>query len=284
MSVDAPAFPSPAVSAADGAVADVRHCPNCDAPAGGKFCSGCGQRNSSLDLSLHDFAHEAFHEFLHFDGKIFRTLKLLLFSPGALTREFVEGKRARSISPVRVYLLASILFFTLVAAFGQFEKSIVLNERPAPPVSSPSTLDERLESGAAKAARDKKAFADALVHTAPKVMFVLLPVAAAIVMLFYRKRQRFYVPHLYFSIHLHAFMFLLFSLVLLLDATGNRFVRTVDGIFVLAAPAYFVAALKNVYGESWGRTLLKGAAIWILYFAVFTLAFIGVVLAQIATM
>ncbi len=90
-------------------------CPNCGAPPGDRYCGHCGQRVAELRPTLHELLHEAFHEFSHVDGKALRTVGLLLFRPGRLTREFVEGKRARSITPIRLYLLASVLFFGLIA-------------------------------------------------------------------------------------------------------------------------------------------------------------------------
>src|SRR5258708_12402152 len=73
-------------------------CANCGASLGGAYCHVCGQKAVSSDVSLHDFAHEAMHEFGHLDGKIVRTLRLLVAKPGMLTREFLDGRRSRYIS------------------------------------------------------------------------------------------------------------------------------------------------------------------------------------------
>ena len=90
-------------------------CANCGASLGGAYCQACGQKAVSPDVSLHDFAHEAIHEFGHVDGKVVRTLRMLVAKPGMLTREFLEGRRTRYISPLRVYLSCSALFFALAA-------------------------------------------------------------------------------------------------------------------------------------------------------------------------
>jgi uncharacterized protein DUF3667 len=70
-------------------------CGNCGAELGGAFCQACGQKATGPDVRLHDFFHEAFHEFAHVDGKIVQTLRLLLTKPGLLTKEFLSGRRAR---------------------------------------------------------------------------------------------------------------------------------------------------------------------------------------------
>ena len=64
---------------------------------------------------MHDLAHDVVHEFLHVDSKIFRTVKLLLLKPGFLTREYFEGRRVRYVSPLRLYLVFSVINFAAAA-------------------------------------------------------------------------------------------------------------------------------------------------------------------------
>ena len=91
-------------------------CHNCDAPLVGPYCAECGQRHhADLDPSLRELAHEAGEELLHWDGKLVETIKLLLLAPGRLTREYLEGRRARYLSPLRLYLTCSVLFFFVMA-------------------------------------------------------------------------------------------------------------------------------------------------------------------------
>jgi Protein of unknown function (DUF3667) len=89
-------------------------CANCGAPLGGKYCSECGQRHH--DVPLHHFGHflgEAFEDLTHADSRLWQTLLALLFRPGFLTREFLEGHRARYLPPVRLYLVVSVIFFLI---------------------------------------------------------------------------------------------------------------------------------------------------------------------------
>jgi len=90
-------------------------CLNCGTALAGRWCSDCGQKAAHARPTLHELVHEAAHEIAHFDGKIVRTAWLLLAKPGALTREFLEGKRVRYVTPLRIYLLASLLFFGLLS-------------------------------------------------------------------------------------------------------------------------------------------------------------------------
>src|SRR5262245_52965094 len=94
-------------------------CRNCGADLQGRFCHACGQKAVSPEISVHDLVHEGIEEFAHVDGKIGRTLKLLFSRPGALTKEFLDGRRARYISPLRLYLTCSLLFFAVSAIAPQ---------------------------------------------------------------------------------------------------------------------------------------------------------------------
>lgn len=95
-------------------------CPNCAHPAPQPvFCPRCGQRTPHHhEYALSHFFHELFHELLHVDGKIFRTLSTLFFRPGQLTLEYWNGRRARFLPPLRIYLIATAIFFAFSSATG----------------------------------------------------------------------------------------------------------------------------------------------------------------------
>lgn len=89
-------------------------CANCGAPLAGPYCSQCGQRHH--DQPIHHFGHfirEATEDLTHADSRLWQTLLALLFRPGFLTREFLEGRRARYLPPVRLYLVVSVIFFLI---------------------------------------------------------------------------------------------------------------------------------------------------------------------------
>ena len=90
-------------------------CLNCGAALPGQFCPDCGQRAQPLRTPLHRFLGQMITEFFGIDGRVWRTLGALLFKPGKLTAEFVAGRRRRYLSPLRVYISATLLFFLLLA-------------------------------------------------------------------------------------------------------------------------------------------------------------------------
>lgn len=85
-------------------------CANCGTPLAGQFCGDCGQ-NAHIHRTLGGVFHDFLHGITHFDGKTWQTLPMLLFRPGKLTRDYIEGKRARYIAPVPLFLLVVFLMF-----------------------------------------------------------------------------------------------------------------------------------------------------------------------------
>jgi hypothetical protein len=85
-------------------------CTDCGQPVEGKFCSNCGQP-AHVHRSLLHLAEEMLHGVLHFDARIWRTLPLLAINPGRLTREWVQGRRTRYVSPLAMFLFTVFLMF-----------------------------------------------------------------------------------------------------------------------------------------------------------------------------
>src|ERR1051325_3693667 len=90
------------------------HCENCGAELHGHWCSKCGQPAIEYRRSFRYVVSDLLNEFLNWDSKFFTTIALLLLKPWRLTNEFLAGKRVRYVNPLRLYLLASILFFFAV--------------------------------------------------------------------------------------------------------------------------------------------------------------------------
>ena len=117
-----------------------RNCLNCGAELVGEYCHACGQR-AHVHRTLHAFWHDLLHGVLHFEGKIWHTLPMLAWRPGELTRRYIDGERAKFVSPMALFLFSVFLMFA-VASFGgglspkidpnapvELKKSIAANER-----------------------------------------------------------------------------------------------------------------------------------------------------------
>jgi hypothetical protein len=95
----------------------ITHCENCGAQLEGHWCAKCGQPAIDYRRSFRHVIADLLNEFLNWDSKFFTTIALLLGRPWTLTNEFLAGHRVRYVHPLRLYLLASILFF-FAASYG----------------------------------------------------------------------------------------------------------------------------------------------------------------------
>jgi hypothetical protein len=250
-------------------VSETGACLNCGAELTGRWCAQCGQRAAPVRPTLHELLHEAVHEIAHIDGKLARTAGLLLFKPGELTREFLAGKRARSVTPVRVYLLCSVLFFGIMS---------LLPARPLH-VSITKGGDAQILKAADRVNKDPAILSHALESAFPKAMFILMPLFALVVFAFYFRIERLYVPHFYFAVHYHAFVFLTLALCEALSPLHGRVVGIVRLLLFLTVFPYLGMALQRVYGGRRWLTAVKTISILTIYgtFIILTMAAIAYV-------
>ena len=93
-------------------------CANCGIERMGAYCHGCGQPGH-LHKNLMGLVHDIAHGVFHFDGKVWRTLPMLAWHPGALTRRYVDGERAKFVSPMALFLFSVFLMFSVVSNIAQ---------------------------------------------------------------------------------------------------------------------------------------------------------------------
>ncbi len=89
------------------------HCLNCKTELIGDFCHACGQ-HAHVRRTLTSLIHDFLQGLLNFEGKIWRTLPLLAWKPGELTRRYIEGQRATFVSPIALFLFSVFLMFAAV--------------------------------------------------------------------------------------------------------------------------------------------------------------------------
>jgi hypothetical protein len=94
-----------------------KDCLNCGTTVAGRYCQNCGQENLHPKESAWHLIVHFFNDVTHFDGKLFSTLKFLITKPGFLTAEYMRGRRAAYLNPIRMYLFISALFFLLLMSF-----------------------------------------------------------------------------------------------------------------------------------------------------------------------
>lgn len=245
-------------------------CKNCGTALKGHFCASCGQPDKDLDPPLHDLLHELVHEFVHLDGKILATLKALVLSPGRLSAEFLAGRRARYISPVRLYLTLSLLFFLLAAYSPQ--RVVMQPQKPDKTAGLELQLgrgdakDSRIEKVVSKAVSEPEVFKHAFLSNVSRVMFAIVPLFALGLYIAYRNRSRRYPAFVYFSLHYHSFIFAALTFYYLVTLTRVSVLESIAGYAVAAGlPAYLFLALRIVFGGSKVKTALRMMALTAFY-------------------
>lgn len=272
-----------------GAAPDVRpaRCLNCDAPLAGAYCSVCGQRDPKPNPTLAEFAEEATSELFHWDGKIPATLKALVLEPGRLTGDFLAGRRARWLSPLRVYLICSVVYFlsgpVIERVTGSSQRAVARLEvtgdssdmrlltDSAAFVNDAEIRDNMVirAIGAARAwtlITHQAMLKDIVAEAIPRTMFVLLPFFAWLTWLAWRSTGLRYPAHLAFAFHLHAALFTAMFIGKLIEPIGSLPLAVVAQLAILVYSTWYaIVACKRVLGGTSGQVLARTTVVGLVY-------------------
>ena len=279
-------------------------CDNCGAAVAGRYCAACGQRREAPVHSLWHFTKVAAEDLTHADSRLWRTLGALLGRPGYLTREFLAGRRARYLPPVRLYLVLSVLFFLWAATFHQVRIVTVAAPGHGAPAASVIPLEEEGEmlgkplpgeSGEQRAQRvcasrvkydgpwqrqiqpaartacvhmladNFRSLREAFLHNLPRAMFLFLPMLAAAMMLLYWRPRHYYIEHLLLFVHNHAFVFLVVMLAAAVSALLPAAARMLRVAVTLYIAWYAYRSMRVVYGQGSWLTAGKLALLSLFY-------------------
>lgn len=214
-------------------------CLNCQHPVPdeARFCPACGQSTRILRRPWLQVFREVVDELFDFDGRMLVSLRLLLTQPGELPRAYNGGRRVTYTSPVRMYLLISLLFFFVL---------------PMIVPSDPEGLPQHHFS----------------IDLYSRGMFLLLPIYALLLKLFYRRS--FYLDHLVYTAYLFSAMFIALGLMLAIEAPSDKHLAVLGVQFVILAYViwYLVASLRVCYGEGWGKSVAKLLGVLLLFLPV----------------
>ena len=273
---------------------DTGHCHNCGAAVSGNFCAACGQETALHVASAREFLHEFIGHYVALEGKLWKTLALLIFRPGMLTAEYIAGRRARYVQPLRIYLTLSILFFALLK-YGPTE---LIKVQPAatvapnswaitdkPPTDDTVHLETKL--GRFSPAWEARAhqiaampqdqvlalFKSKFFAYVPYAMFCLMPVLALYLKLLYLGSGRRYGEHMLFALHTNAFAFLLLGLIWAVPGSW------IDTALFAWLTAYLPFAMRRVYGGSRRATIVR----WVVLMAAYVATVAAVVFATLFT-
>lgn len=262
-------------------------CPNCGTRHGGNYCPHCGQDARVRLPTVRKFLVELIEKYLGVEGRLPLTLRQLFLHPGAMTADYLAGRRQRYVSPLRLYLAVSLLFFL---GLMQVPGLSVVIARTGVEINTEPVADLRLEANTGIAAIDARVAAFArldvearnrllrqgIVREAPKAMLLLIPLFAALLWLLYR--GRYYGEHLLTALHFHSFAFVL--LLPGLVPWPARVHGPINDAINLLLAGYLFVMLRRVYGGGLIVTGLRlGIVIAVYVLSIAATAVAGVVLA-----
>lgn len=357
----------PSLSLSAKKLAGSERCLNCGTGLKGPFCYFCGQPDRNFMRFFPVLLRDLMEDLLDLDSRFMRTMKPLLFKPGRLTRDYMEGRRFRYAPPMRLYIFSSIVFFLLAALIssdaitinhatdenatvqvaddpavkhqkveealsnlppevraqinvdqikaeiegkeavntGFKVDDIQFNDEPWNRETNPvdikwlpdwlnDRINDEIEGSPQKAEQineNPNLIIDKVFDILPATMFLLLPLVALIFKFWYLFAKRYYIEHLIFSLHNHAFLFVSLTLILLANV-GESLINRYDHaaaetamfwvIVVISTwiPVYMLISLRVVYKQNWLLTMGKFVMIGISYMALLGVVTTGVAIAS----
>lgn len=263
------------------------NCPNCGFQVSHNYCAQCGQpthlhKEHFIGMILHFIAH-----YFHYDSKFWQTIKTLLFKPGKLTIAYWQNQRMRYLPPISLYIFISAVHFLVTALVSSGPVRIAVpTETPAGldtvlkkadvadsfPFSNGNYVNRQMEKLKKKHGDVWVYLRDSYTHNYPKLFFFMIPFMAFVLqLLYFRRKQIYFVDHSVFSLHYHSFWFAIFTLDELTPAGGWWSLTTI--ILRIVALAYLCVALHRVYQSSRLRSVFFGLLIALSYVTFMGLAY-----------
>ncbi len=324
------------------------HCENCGTALTGPFCAQCGQPAIDYRRSFPSLLADAADAFFNFDARFFQSFGWLLLKPWRLTNEFIEGKRARHVHPLRVYLIASVIFFLVInflsrdsnfqeavkfdasdekaavaavpaplqiplapaesgteenpglvaATPGPFhfdfsappEREKAIPEASATPGGLHLEVDRHARNGSLDKWIERRAkeklgptgnrvdlFMKGVIHNLAPMVLCCIPLFALVLKILYIFKRRYYIEHLVFALHTHAFVFLSTVLIIgigfLLALKSTALTALVCTLLGTAVVVQLLFAIRRVYRQNWFASIFKFLLGSLIYCILLSLAF-----------
>lgn len=264
---------------------DVKTCTNCAATVVDVYCAKCGERQPDHhDLTIGHFAHEAVHELVHLDSKLFGTLRALVRRPGLLTQEYFAGRKKRYIAPLRLFLTLFAIFFIAYTAYkpvnvysleaierfdkeGRAKLTEVVERLAAKQKLAPDVYRERVDDKWRK-------------YVSYSQLANILGLAVVLKVLF---RRRTSVEHLVFSAHFLSFTYLLsiaiWPVYYVIGFRPGPAQSLFSTITTIAMTLYGAFALRRYYEARGARLVVKSVLFYAGTFVVTLIMMVGALVA-----
>ncbi|MFI4933662.1 MAG: DUF3667 domain-containing protein, partial [Caulobacterales bacterium] len=243
-------------------------CPNCGTTLAGRWCHACGQSAEDFHRSILRLAAEVVGGLFDVDSRLWRTLPRLFFRPARLTREYLDGHRAAQAPPFRLFLIVVVVVFLAAGAgggngasspSGHAQTVLSAGHEPHINIDNNPALTKWMTDRVRIARAHPDAFEATLTAWAQRLVFLALPVSAALLgLMFFWRRSVFIFDHLIFSMHSLSFQGLLLTAMMLGERLSGWF-----GLLIFASPVHLFVHMRGTYGVGVFGTL---ARMFILFF------------------
>jgi hypothetical protein len=233
-------------------------CANCAAELTGEYCQECGQKRiHDNEFSLKVFFGRLINDFTDLDSsKIVRTFVAMVAKPGLLAKEFLGGRRGGFVSPVKLYLTFSAIYF-LFAWSALADARGGSAQRAARSTFVVATAKQR--------GIEPTVLADKIYQKAEKyasaLRFGSVLISGLFLAALYFRLKKYYVEHLIFSLYYYSFDFFIKSVFAVAfigtAAFGVKLSPQILNIFYPVAFIYLLFAIRRVYQQKWTMTVLK---------------------------
>ncbi len=264
-------------------------CANCGQILQGEYCHACGQKRvHDADRRLGHLLRQAFAVLSDVDGRLWGSLRALFFQPGRLSRDYLDGRRRRWMSPVALFLLANVLYFVLPVGVTDFNLSLrdqigqplhgamverMVNARIEHKNRESLARWSRLPEDSRPAAPRPVLLGDvadayeARAGDVGKTLVILhVPLLALGLWLCFHRRRRYFAEHVVVALHQFTFLLIYFQLVLLpagwlylylSGATGSGQMPPWAMVAsLLLIGLHFTLALRRVYDVPWWAAIV----------------------------
>ncbi len=259
-------------------------CVTCGAPAPGRYCAECGESTDHRDYALTHFVEELVESVAHLDGRVFASFRSLLTRPGALTRDFLLGRRKKQFGPVQLFVICNVVYFFLqpFSLFVPFTSTLQIQTHARAWSGVATQMVEAKIAERNVTFEDYARTYDEAAHLQGKTLVMLMvPLFAFGTWAVHGRTTRFYAQHLVYSFYTYAFVLVWMGVITVVLSklfllalhygwrpTGELLGDVAMPLVAIPVAAYLLLSDRVAYGESWAATIVKGGLLTGWMFAV----------------
>jgi len=269
-------------------------CANCGTQLAGHWCHACGQRAADHHRSLRHLAYETVESLTHADGRLWHTLGLLALRPARLTRDYLIGRRASEIPPLRLFFVTLLLVFAFGSLFGGLHMN-VHSTTPGDLAAATKAIDKVsidgmpvlsawLRTHLIRAVADPQAVLHNMSEWGERFAVLLLPLSAlGLRMLFPFRRDVKLFDHMIFTMHSLSFAGFAW-IAFVVSQKLLHLPSPLPALILLTMPVHLFAHMRGFYRTGVISTLFRMSLLAVFTFGIFVLLLSGLAAVSLGTL